>query len=106
MPHLNGPYKNSSKPSRRKLCSSISRAGQAAGDFRATVRESRSRSGACLHDSGHFRRNARLPARASAGGDNGRYSITVQGFDEVETHSIIPAPSDVELLEPAKQQVA
>jgi hypothetical protein len=41
-----------------------------------------------------------------ARGDNGRYSITVQGFDEVETHSMMPAQSDVKLLEPASQQVA
>ncbi len=41
-----------------------------------------------------------------ARGDNGRYSITVQGFDEVETNSMMPAQSDQKLLEPASQQVA
>lgn len=41
-----------------------------------------------------------------ARGDNGRYSITVQGFDEVEMHSMMPAQSDVKLLTPAQQRVA
>ena len=41
-----------------------------------------------------------------ARGDNGRYNITVQGFDEVETNSMMPAQSDLKLLEPASQQVA
>ena len=37
-------------------------------------------------------------------GDNGRYSITVQGFDEVETNSMMPAQSDMKLLAEAKQE--
>lgn len=44
--------------------------------------------------------------RGSLHGDNGRYTITVQGFDEVETHSMIPAQSNIKLLEPASQRVA
>ena len=41
-----------------------------------------------------------------ARGDNGRFNITVQGFDEVETNSMMPAQSDRKLLEPASQQVS
>ena len=39
-------------------------------------------------------------------GDNGRFTITVQGFDEVETNSMMPAQSDQKLLEPASEKVA
>jgi DnaJ domain/PilZ domain len=41
-----------------------------------------------------------------ARGDNGRYSITVQGFDEVETHSMMAAPGALKMLEPASLQGA
>ena len=41
-----------------------------------------------------------------ARGDNGRYTISVQGFDEVEMHSMTPAQSELKLLAPASQQVA
>jgi hypothetical protein len=34
-------------------------------------------------------------------GDNGHYSITVLGFDEIESHSALPEASDFKLLEQA-----
>lgn len=37
-------------------------------------------------------------------GDNGRYTITVAGFDEVESHPLLPATNDLKLLEQATAQ--
>jgi curved DNA-binding protein len=38
--------------------------------------------------------------------DNGRYGITVRGFDEVEMHSLLPPNSDLKLLEQATAREA
>jgi hypothetical protein len=39
-------------------------------------------------------------------GDNGHYSITVLGFDEIESHSALPEPSHLKLLEQAVTEKA
>jgi hypothetical protein len=39
-------------------------------------------------------------------GDNGRYTITVAGFDEMESQSFIPEPSHQKLIEQGTAQVA
>jgi DnaJ domain len=38
--------------------------------------------------------------------DNGRYSITVAGFDEMESHSFMPEPGNQKLIEQGTSQVA
>jgi hypothetical protein len=39
-------------------------------------------------------------------GDNGRYTITVAGFDEMDSQSFVPEPSRQKLIEQGTAQVA